>query len=195
MTPRERSHPALIDGSRKRRIAAGAGLPVQEVSRLLKQHRQLAKTMKQLTKGGGHAAAARSRAAAAGRRRFGAGAEASQRATAAGAYAGGPKSVECRARERPLRRRRGFSLDDSFGVRKPMVVIRLARGGALKRPFYHIVVTRPPQSPGRAVHRAASGFFNPIATGGEERFSVDFERADYWLGAGRAAVGARGRPC
>ena len=53
MTPRERRRPALIDGSRKRRIAAGAGLPVQEVSRLLKQHKQLAKTMKQLGKGGG----------------------------------------------------------------------------------------------------------------------------------------------
>jgi signal recognition particle subunit SRP54 len=53
MTPGERRHPALIDGSRKRRIAAGAGLPIQEVSRLLKQHKQLAKTMKQLAKGGG----------------------------------------------------------------------------------------------------------------------------------------------
>jgi signal recognition particle subunit SRP54 len=53
MTPRERRHPAIIDGSRKRRIAAGAGLPVQDVSRLLKQHRQIGKTMKQLGKGGG----------------------------------------------------------------------------------------------------------------------------------------------
>jgi signal recognition particle subunit SRP54 len=53
MTPRERRQPDVIDGSRKRRIAAGAGLPVQEVSRLLKQHKQLAKTMKQLSKGGG----------------------------------------------------------------------------------------------------------------------------------------------
>jgi signal recognition particle subunit SRP54 len=53
MTPRERHHPAIIDGSRKRRIAAGAGLPVQDVSRLLKQHRQIGKTMKQLGKGGG----------------------------------------------------------------------------------------------------------------------------------------------
>jgi signal recognition particle subunit SRP54 len=53
MTPAERRRPDLIDGSRKRRIAAGAGLPIQEVSRLLKQHKQLAKTMKQLTKGGG----------------------------------------------------------------------------------------------------------------------------------------------
>jgi signal recognition particle subunit SRP54 len=52
MTPRERRHPALIDGSRKRRIASGAGLPVQDVSRLLKQHRLLAKTMKRVSKGG-----------------------------------------------------------------------------------------------------------------------------------------------
>ena len=53
MTPGERRRPDLIDGSRKRRIAAGAGLPIQDVSRLLKQHKQLAKTMKQLSKGGG----------------------------------------------------------------------------------------------------------------------------------------------
>jgi signal recognition particle subunit SRP54 len=53
MTPSERRRPELIDGSRKRRIAAGAGLPVQDVSRLLKQHKQLTKTMKQLSKGGG----------------------------------------------------------------------------------------------------------------------------------------------
>jgi signal recognition particle subunit SRP54 len=53
MTPAERRRPDLIDGSRKRRIAAGSGLPVQDVSRLLKQHKQLSKTMKQLAKGGG----------------------------------------------------------------------------------------------------------------------------------------------
>lgn len=53
MTPSERRRPDIIDGSRKRRIAAGSGLPVQEVSKLLKQHKQLTKTMKQLTKGGG----------------------------------------------------------------------------------------------------------------------------------------------
>jgi signal recognition particle subunit SRP54 len=53
MTPAERRRPDLIDGSRKRRIAAGSGLPVQDVSRLLKQHKQLSKTMKQLSKGGG----------------------------------------------------------------------------------------------------------------------------------------------
>ncbi|MDX1562229.1 MAG: signal recognition particle protein [Gammaproteobacteria bacterium] len=52
MTKRERRQPALIDGSRKRRIAAGAGLPVQDVNRLLKQHKTLVKTMKRASKGG-----------------------------------------------------------------------------------------------------------------------------------------------
>ena len=52
MTPRERRFPASIDGSRKRRIARGSGLTVQDVNRLLKQHRQLGKTMKRFKKGG-----------------------------------------------------------------------------------------------------------------------------------------------
>lgn len=52
MTPRERRYPATIDGSRKRRIAGGAGLAVQDVNRLLKQHKQLVKTMKRVKKGG-----------------------------------------------------------------------------------------------------------------------------------------------
>jgi signal recognition particle subunit SRP54 len=53
MTRRERRTPQLIDGSRKRRIAAGAGLPVQEVNRLLKQHKVLSKTMKRAARSGG----------------------------------------------------------------------------------------------------------------------------------------------
>jgi signal recognition particle subunit SRP54 len=52
MTPRERRYPKTIDGSRKRRIAAGAGLGVPEVNRLLKQHTQMQKMMKRMTKGG-----------------------------------------------------------------------------------------------------------------------------------------------
>jgi signal recognition particle subunit SRP54 len=53
MTPRERRSPDLIDGSRRRRIAAGSGLPVQEVNRLLKQFAQMQKVMKTMGKGGG----------------------------------------------------------------------------------------------------------------------------------------------
>ncbi|MDE2304287.1 MAG: signal recognition particle protein [Gammaproteobacteria bacterium] len=52
MTPRERRRPDLIDGSRKRRIASGAGVQLPEVNRLLKQFDQMQKTMKKLAKGG-----------------------------------------------------------------------------------------------------------------------------------------------
>ncbi len=52
MTPRERRRPESIDGSRKRRIAAGAGVPLPEVNRLLKQFDQMQKTMKKMAKGG-----------------------------------------------------------------------------------------------------------------------------------------------
>ena len=52
MTPAERRHPDLIKASRKRRIAAGAGLPVQEVNKLLKQYDQMSEVMKRMRKGG-----------------------------------------------------------------------------------------------------------------------------------------------
>jgi len=52
MTPAERSKPDLIKASRKRRIAAGAGVPVQEVNRLLNQFEQMQTMMKQMKKGG-----------------------------------------------------------------------------------------------------------------------------------------------
>src|SRR3970282_1513460 len=51
MTRRERADPGLIKASRKRRIAAGAGVPVQEVNRLLKQFEQMQQMM-QMMKGG-----------------------------------------------------------------------------------------------------------------------------------------------
>ena len=52
MTPRERRNPDLIQGSRKRRITRGSGTQVQDLNRLLKQHKQMAKMMKKM-KGGG----------------------------------------------------------------------------------------------------------------------------------------------
>jgi signal recognition particle subunit SRP54 len=52
MTPGERAKPELLKASRKRRIAAGAGVQVQEVNRLLKQFEQMQKMMKQFSKGG-----------------------------------------------------------------------------------------------------------------------------------------------
>jgi len=53
MTPHERQRPAVIKGSRKRRIAAGSGVQVQDVNRLLKQFTQMQKMMKKMGKGGG----------------------------------------------------------------------------------------------------------------------------------------------
>jgi signal recognition particle subunit SRP54 len=52
MTPAERQKPAMINGSRRRRIAAGSGTSVQEVNRLLKQYEQMQRMMKTLSKGG-----------------------------------------------------------------------------------------------------------------------------------------------
>ena len=53
MTPTERKKPEILAASRKRRIAAGAGVDVAEVNRLLKQHRQMADMMKSMKKDGG----------------------------------------------------------------------------------------------------------------------------------------------
>lgn len=52
MTPAERRKPDIIKASRKRRIAAGAGVSVQEVNRMLKQFEEMQKMMKQFSKGG-----------------------------------------------------------------------------------------------------------------------------------------------
>ncbi|MFO7788874.1 MAG: 30S ribosomal protein S16 [Halospina sp.] len=64
-----------------------------------------------------------------------------------------------------------------------MVTIRLTRGGAKKRPFYHVQVTDSRKSrDGRYIERL--GFFNPVARGGEERLRLDTERAQYWIDQG-----------
>jgi small subunit ribosomal protein S16 len=67
-----------------------------------------------------------------------------------------------------------------------MVTIRMARGGAKKRPFYQIVVTDSRnRRDGRFIERV--GFFNPVARGNEERLRIDRERVDYWLSQGAQA--------
>ncbi|MGH6827779.1 MAG: signal recognition particle protein [Rhizomicrobium sp.] len=52
MTRKERADPDIINGSRRKRIALGAGVEVSEVNKLLKMHRQMADMMKKLGKGG-----------------------------------------------------------------------------------------------------------------------------------------------
>ncbi|MEM8499124.1 MAG: 30S ribosomal protein S16 [Pseudomonadota bacterium] len=64
-----------------------------------------------------------------------------------------------------------------------MVTIRLSRGGAKKRPFYHLTVTDSRRArDGRYIERV--GFFNPVARGQEQRLRVDQARIDYWLDHG-----------
>ena len=64
-----------------------------------------------------------------------------------------------------------------------MVVIRLARGGAKKRPFYHVVVADSRNArDGRFIERL--GFYNPIARGGEIRLKLDTEKFQQWVEQG-----------
>ena len=64
-----------------------------------------------------------------------------------------------------------------------MVIIRLSRGGAKKRPFYHISVadSRNPRD-SRFIERV--GFFNPTARGQEERLRIALDRVEYWQSKG-----------
>jgi small subunit ribosomal protein S16 len=60
-----------------------------------------------------------------------------------------------------------------------MVVIRLARGGAKKRPFYSVVVADSrTRRDGRFVERI--GFYNPVATEKEESLRIAQDRLAYW---------------
>jgi small subunit ribosomal protein S16 len=64
-----------------------------------------------------------------------------------------------------------------------MVKIRLARAGAKKRPFYHVVATESRSSrDGKFIERL--GYYNPNAKGGEQKLVVDTARVDYWKGQG-----------
>ena len=71
---------------------------------------------------------------------------------------------------------------EQYGARF-MVTIRFARGGSKKRPFYSIVVSDQRRQPrGRFIERV--GFYNPMATGQEERLRLDSARVDYWISQG-----------
>ena len=64
-----------------------------------------------------------------------------------------------------------------------MVVIRLARGGSKKRPFYNIVVApKQERRDGRFIERV--GFYNPVASGNAESLRVALDRIAYWTGVG-----------
>ena len=64
-----------------------------------------------------------------------------------------------------------------------MVTIRLARAGAKKRPFYHVVATekRNPRD-GRFIERL--GYYNPSAKGGEQKLVLDVAKVKDWQSKG-----------
>ena len=64
-----------------------------------------------------------------------------------------------------------------------MVILRLTRGGANKRPFYHVVATDSRnRRDGRFIERV--GFYNPVAAGAEEGLRIALDRVSYWQGVG-----------
>ena len=64
-----------------------------------------------------------------------------------------------------------------------MAKIRLSRTGAKKRPFYHVVVADSRRSrDGRYIEKV--GYYNPRATGGEARLTLDTARVDHWVAQG-----------
>ena len=64
-----------------------------------------------------------------------------------------------------------------------MVVIRLARGGSKKSPFYHVVVAdKRARRDGRYIERL--GYFNPVARGAAKRLELTEERVEHWLSKG-----------
>ena len=70
-----------------------------------------------------------------------------------------------------------------------MVVIRLARGGSHKRPFYHVVATDSRnRRDGRFIERV--GYFNPIARGNDTKLNLSVERIEHWRSNG-AQLGPR----
>lgn len=64
-----------------------------------------------------------------------------------------------------------------------MVVIRLSRGGAKKRPFFNIIATDSrSRRDGRFIERI--GFYNPVAGSGEENLRIKQDRLSHWQGVG-----------
>ena len=67
-----------------------------------------------------------------------------------------------------------------------MVVIRLSRGGAKARPFFHVVIAdKRSRRDGNFIERL--GFYNPIAKGGEESLRIAQDRLTYWRSVGAQA--------
>ena len=161
MTPAERARPDILKASRKRRIAAGAGVSVQQVNQLLAQFEQTQKMMKMVAKGGMQKML---------RGMKGLHARDAVMATRRAACPSRLPGVPFSSYNQPL------FLSNRIAV---MVVIRLARGGAKKRPFFNVVVADSRnRRDGRFIERV--GFYNPIARESEEGLRLALDRIGYW---------------
>ena len=160
MTLKERRVPDIIKASRKKRIAAGSGTSVQEVNRLLKQFDDMTTMMKRMNKLGQK-----------GLMRH-------------GLSALMPKGMQ-RPDDRTTRSDLNYNGDDLI----PMgLKIRLARAGAKKRPYYHIVVadSRSPRD-GRFIEKLGS--YNPMLPAEhEDRVRLQAERIQHWVAQGAVAT-------
>lgn len=65
-----------------------------------------------------------------------------------------------------------------------MVVIRLSRAGAKKRPFYHLVVTDSRKRRDGGSNIEQIGYYNPVARGQDIALQIDMEKVAYWQGVG-----------
>ena len=162
MTKTERGDPDVINGSRSKRIAAGAGVDVSEVNKLLKMHRQMADMMKKMGKGGRMPHDARH-----GRRWI-------ARWIAARNVSGTAMiSIQLTLNE---------------GKTDMALRIRLARGGTKKRPHYNIVIadSRNPRD-GRFIEKI--GFYNPLLPSDHaDRLKLDLDKAKAWIAKGAVAT-------
>ena len=207
MTPAERAKPELIKASRKRRIAAGAGVPVQEVNRLLNQFEQMQKMMKMMQKGG-MAKMMRSVKGMTGQRR---GADERGRLHRPGA-AIGDAVRRCGSPAPPttagwIDRRAPFGASAHLHaaalrlpeISKPRIITRFSEFNLAgmhtwssfdspvavrnKRPFYNMVVADSRfAADGRFIERI--GFYDPKAPEGREALRVNVDRLTFWEGKG-----------
>ena len=127
MTKEERVDPDLINGSRSKRIAAGAGVEVSEVNKILKMQRQMSDVMKKMGKGG------RGMMGALGRRHE----PANARRPAAGCR---PAACLRASAENDKRIQSVTLCTDHMKGTHMSLKIRLSRGGTKKRPHFHIVI-------------------------------------------------------
>lgn len=160
MTEKERTHPEIINPSRKKRIAAGSGQTIEDVNRLLSQFKQMQRCLS-------------SSAASAA-------ANAAESSKCACPRASTPRSSECNSVTRLIHYIQiynSYILEEFYHGSK----IRLRRMGAKKAPFYRIVVadSRYPRD-GRFIEEI--GTYNPVVSPVE--IKVDAEKAKQWIANG-----------